>query len=151
MTVELTPADEEVRVTVIDRGVGIFSGDLPRLFRAFGQLDSTSTRRHGGTGVGLYVCKTLADTLGGRIWADSTLGKGSKFSFTIPKVPPIVATAGRALGARSVRALLPRSSRTRSSSSGGPTTRTSAPSRSTNRASHSKCGVRKIIRVQPSG
>jgi signal transduction histidine kinase/putative methionine-R-sulfoxide reductase with GAF domain len=90
VTVELTPADEELRVTVIDGGVGIFSGDLPRLFRAFGQLDSRSTRRHGGTGVGLYVCKTLVDTLGGRIWADSTLGKGSKFSFTIPKVPPIV-------------------------------------------------------------
>jgi len=88
VTVELVPSDEEVRVTVIDRGVGIFSGDLPRLFRPFGQLDSRSTRRHGGTGVGLYVCKTLADTLGGRIWADSTLGKGSKFSFTIPKVPP---------------------------------------------------------------
>src|SRR5439155_1138169 len=88
VTVELAPTDEEVRVTVIDRGVGIFSGDLPRLFRPFGQLDSRSTRRHGGTGVGLYVCKTLADTLGGRIWADSTLGKGSKFSFTIPKSPP---------------------------------------------------------------
>jgi signal transduction histidine kinase len=89
VTVELAQANEEVRVTVIDRGVGIFSGDLPRLFRAFGQLDSKSTRRHGGTGVGLYVCKTLADTLGGRIWADSTLGKGSKFSFTVPKVPPL--------------------------------------------------------------
>ena len=89
VTVVLTPEDEEVRVTVVDRGVGIFSGDLPRLFRAFGQLDSKSTRRHGGTGVGLYVCKTLVDTLGGRIWADSTLGKGSKFSFTVPKVPPM--------------------------------------------------------------
>lgn len=91
VTVELTPADEELRITVVDRGMGIFSGDLPRLFRAFGQLDSRSTRRHGGTGVGLYVCKTLVDSLGGRIWADSTLGKGSKFSFTIPKVPPIEA------------------------------------------------------------
>ena len=88
VTVEVAPLGEEVRVTVIDRGIGIFSGDLPRLFRAFGQLDSRSTRRHGGTGVGLYVCKTLVDTLGGRIWADSTLGKGSKFSFTIPKNPP---------------------------------------------------------------
>ena len=91
VTVELAPGDEEFRVTVIDRGIGIYSGDLPRLFRAFGQLDSRSTRRHGGTGVGLYVCKTLVDALGGRIWADSTLGKGSKFSFSIPKVPPVVA------------------------------------------------------------
>jgi signal transduction histidine kinase len=91
VVVELAPSDEELRVTVVDHGMGIFSGDLPRLFRAFGQLDSRSTRRHGGTGVGLYVCKTLVDALGGRIWADSTLGKGSKFSFTIPKVPPIAA------------------------------------------------------------
>lgn len=88
VTVSLEIAEDEVRVGVEDRGVGIFSGDLPRLFRPFGQLDSTSTRKHGGTGVGLYVCKTLADALGGRIWADSTLGKGSCFSFTIPRTPP---------------------------------------------------------------
>ncbi|MGH2727521.1 MAG: ATP-binding protein, partial [Actinomycetota bacterium] len=92
VVVEIAPSDDELRVTVHDRGVGIFSGDLPRLFRAFGQLDSRATRRHGGTGVGLYVCKTLVDALGGRIWADSTLGKGSKFSFTIPKVPPAPST-----------------------------------------------------------
>jgi signal transduction histidine kinase len=88
VTVSIEPGQDEVRVTVIDAGIGIFSGDLPRLFRAFGQLDSKSTRRHGGTGVGLYVCKTLVDALGGRIWADSTLGKGSRFSFTVPRVPP---------------------------------------------------------------
>ncbi|MGH2830671.1 MAG: sensor histidine kinase, partial [Actinomycetota bacterium] len=79
---------EAVRITVEDKGIGIFSGDIPRLFRVFGQLDPSSTRRHGGTGVGLSVCKTLVEAMGGRIWAQSMLGRGSEFSFTVPKTPP---------------------------------------------------------------
>lgn len=79
---------DDVRITVEDKGIGIFSGDLPRLFRVFGQLDASSTRRHGGTGVGLSVCKTLVDSMGGRIWAQSMLGRGSEFTFTVPKTPP---------------------------------------------------------------
>jgi signal transduction histidine kinase len=78
----------DVEISVADRGIGVFSGDLPRLFRAFGQLDSSATRRHGGTGVGLHICRALVDVFGGRIWADSVLGKGSTFSFTVPRVPP---------------------------------------------------------------
>jgi signal transduction histidine kinase len=81
---------EAVRVTVEDKGVGMFSGDIPRLFRPFGQLDSTSTRRHGGTGIGLFICKTLTDAFGGRIWAESLIGKGSRFHFTVPRTPPHV-------------------------------------------------------------
>ncbi|MCA1832675.1 MAG: ATP-binding protein [Actinomycetota bacterium] len=78
----------DIEISITDRGIGIFSGDLPRLFRAFGQLDGTATRSHGGTGVGLHVCKALADVYGGRIWAESVLGKGSTFVFTVPRVPP---------------------------------------------------------------
>lgn len=95
-SVEVSVSDEQnapgqpdqVRITVSDRGIGIFSGDIPRLFRVFGQLDGSSTRRHGGTGVGLSVSKMLVESMGGRIWAESMLGKGSDFSFTIPKTPP---------------------------------------------------------------
>lgn len=83
---------DQVAVTVEDKGVGMFSGDLPRLFRPFGQLDSTSTRRHGGTGIGLFICKTLSDSFGGRIAVESMIGKGSKFTFTVPRRPPQAAS-----------------------------------------------------------
>ncbi len=80
--------EDHIELSVTDRGIGIYSGDIPRLFRPFGQLDASSTRRHGGTGVGLHVCKTLVDAFGGRIWAESVLGKGSTFSFSVPRNPP---------------------------------------------------------------
>ena len=86
--VSLTQNEQEIEVAVVDRGIGIYSGDVPRLFRAFGQLDASSTRKQGGTGVGLHVAKALVDTFGGRIWVESVLGKGSTFTFTIPRVPP---------------------------------------------------------------
>jgi signal transduction histidine kinase len=70
---------------VIDAGVGIYSGDLERIFEPFTQIDSTSTREAGGTGIGLYVCRTLADALGGRIGVESVLAKGSTFTLTLPR------------------------------------------------------------------
>lgn len=72
-------------VEVIDKGVGILSGDLEALFQRFHQVDATSTRVAGGTGVGLYICKAMVDAHGGRLDVSSVWGKGSTFSFTIPK------------------------------------------------------------------
>lgn len=85
VSVGVTADDGEVSIAVRDAGVGIFSGDLPRLFRPFAQLDSSTTRRHGGTGVGLFISKTLAEALGGRIAVRSALGKGSVFTVTLPR------------------------------------------------------------------
>ncbi len=76
--------EDELQIDVLDKGVGIVSSDIPHVFERFRQLDSTATRRHGGTGVGLYLCAQLVKVHGGRIWTDSTWGKGSTFSFSLP-------------------------------------------------------------------
>lgn len=75
----------ELRVDVVDRGIGMVSSDLPHIFDRFRQVDGSSTREHGGTGVGLYLCAQLIRVHEGRIWADSTWGKGSTFSFALPR------------------------------------------------------------------
>jgi len=75
----------EIEIRVQDTGIGIDSLDRPRLFQPFTQLDSGLTRRHGGTGLGLYNSSRLAQLLGGRIEVESTLGEGSTFSLIIPR------------------------------------------------------------------
>ncbi len=85
--VEAEEDDGWMEVRVIDEGQGIFSGDLPNLFKRFHQVDGTATRAHGGTGIGLYICKTLVEAHGGRIGVKSALGKGSAFWFRLPTEP----------------------------------------------------------------
>ena len=82
---EVIDKGDDIEVAVEDHGPGIFSGDLPHLFERFRQLDGTATRNHGGTGLGLYICRRLVELLGGRIWVESRLGVGSRFAFTLPK------------------------------------------------------------------
>jgi len=77
--------DESVEVCVQDSGNGIAPEDVPKLFRKFQQLDSSPTRKVGGTGLGLVICKGIVEQHGGKIWLDSTPNVGSKFFFTIPK------------------------------------------------------------------
>jgi len=73
-----------VRVAVRDHGEGIPPQDLPKLFQKFSQIDSSATRRTGGTGLGLVICKSIVEQHGGRIAVESTYGEGSCFSFTLP-------------------------------------------------------------------
>jgi signal transduction histidine kinase/HPt (histidine-containing phosphotransfer) domain-containing protein/ActR/RegA family two-component response regulator len=73
----------EICFAVADTGIGIATPDLDRLFVAFQQLEGSLSRRRGGTGLGLAISKRLVGMMGGRIWAESTLGKGSTFRFTI--------------------------------------------------------------------
>ena len=75
----------EVRIQVRDTGIGIDEVDQNRLFQPFTQLDAGLTRRHGGTGLGLYNSSRLAQLLGGRIDVDSTPGVGSVFTLCIPR------------------------------------------------------------------
>ncbi len=68
---------------VIDTGIGLTFEQQEKIFESFTQADSSTTRKYGGSGLGLNICKQLAQKLGGSISVDSTLGRGSKFSFDI--------------------------------------------------------------------
>ena len=75
-----------LRFAVRDTGVGIAAADLPRLFRPFSQLEDVQSRRHRGTGLGLYISRSLAVILGGRIEVVSRPGDGSQFTLVLPVV-----------------------------------------------------------------
>ena len=72
-----------VEFAVRDSGIGIARDKLEKLFQPFVQAGSSTEREYGGTGLGLSICKGLMDLMGGRIWAESTVGQGSKFLFTL--------------------------------------------------------------------
>lgn len=74
----------ELTAHIIDTGVGIPSEKHAAIFESFTQADASITRRFGGTGLGLTLCKQMIELLNGKIWFESEEGKGSTFSFTIP-------------------------------------------------------------------
>jgi two-component system sensor histidine kinase/response regulator len=72
----------KIHVTVRDTGIGIPKNKLDAIFDSFQQVDCSSTRKHGGSGLGLTICKQLSKLMNGDVWAESELGKGSVFHFT---------------------------------------------------------------------
>ncbi|OGT81977.1 MAG: hypothetical protein A3H91_00620 [Gammaproteobacteria bacterium RIFCSPLOWO2_02_FULL_61_13] len=81
---ENTPEGIRLRFEVKDSGIGMSAEQVKNLFHAFAQGDSSTTRKYGGSGLGLVICKRLVEIMGGRIWVESELGVGTKVSFTIP-------------------------------------------------------------------
>ncbi len=80
--VQAQQTDKWVTISVVDRGVGISSHDLPHLFERF--YRAKGARKTEGLGMGLYISRMLVEAHGGRIWAESTPGRGSRFTFTLP-------------------------------------------------------------------
>jgi len=74
---------DHVLFTIQDNGIGISPEDIGNIFNTFSQIETSLTRKHGGAGLGLAICKALVTKLGGKIWVESELGEGSIFYFTI--------------------------------------------------------------------
>ncbi len=73
----------ELHFDVRDTGIGIPKERIDRLFQSFGQVDASTTRRYGGTGLGLVISKRLSEMMGGTMWVESEAGQGSVFHFTV--------------------------------------------------------------------
>jgi signal transduction histidine kinase len=83
--VAITTDGTELTVAVRDQGAGIDADDMVRLFQKFSRIRTADVRgKIKGTGLGLYICQQIVEAQGGRIWAESTVGAGSTFIYTIP-------------------------------------------------------------------
>ena len=105
-----TATQHELLFAVRDTGIGLAADAAARLFQPFTQADASVTRRYGGTGLGLTICKKLVDLMGGRIGVRSEPGRGSVFWFTVPfeKAPGDIAGPQKSLaGSRALLAASP--------------------------------------------
>jgi signal transduction histidine kinase len=86
VTVSLEQKEGSLTISIADTGSGIAKEDQELLFKKFSQIQGDYAKQTGGTGLGLYICKIIIEGLKGKIWLDSTLGKGSTFYFSLPIV-----------------------------------------------------------------
>ena len=85
--IEAVETPDGVLISVSDRGIGIPADKKERVFERFYQVDGSATKERGGTGLGLAISKEIVEHHGGRIWVESRIGEGCKFSFVIPRAP----------------------------------------------------------------
>jgi len=107
MYVSHTSSPQMIAFTIVDTGIGIASDSTERIFDEFCQADGSTTRKYGGTGLGLTISRRMAELMGGSLNVDSSLGAGSRFTLTVPyePAPPVPATATETL--RRVRMHVP--------------------------------------------
>ena len=83
--IKLSRKDDQAKITVKDNGIGIIKKSIDKIFVKFYQVDTSNTREHGGTGLGLSVCKGIVENHGGKIWAESEgKGKGTEIHILLP-------------------------------------------------------------------
>jgi signal transduction histidine kinase len=88
VTANLTAGADQLELTVVDSGIGMNAEQLQRLFQPFTQADPSTTRKYGGTGLGLTISKHFAEMMGGEIGVASTFNKGSVFTVRLPLHAP---------------------------------------------------------------
>jgi signal transduction histidine kinase len=94
VTIQARPDDGQMVVSVTDGGIGIQEREQLRIFEKFHRVDSRDTKDAYGYGLGLYMVRLLVEAQGGQIWVESTVGEGSRFSFSIPLAKEIEGDAG---------------------------------------------------------
>jgi signal transduction histidine kinase len=87
ISISAQPGAKAIQVSIADQGIGVESQQLDNIFDRFYQVDSASTRKVGGSGLGLSICKAIIEAHGGQIWVESQPGTGSTFHFTLPLAP----------------------------------------------------------------
>ena len=92
--VRTAPEQGLLHFTVSDTGIGIPEDKRESIFAPFTQVDNSSTRRFGGTGLGLTISTRLVEMMGGKLWAESQPGKGSTFTIRLPRIVEACAKAG---------------------------------------------------------
>lgn len=86
VTVDVTGTEDKVVVSVKDSGLGIPAEDLPHLFQKFYRVNNADRQEIGGTGLGLYLSRRLAEAMQGRLWVESVFGQGSTFFLELPRI-----------------------------------------------------------------
>ena len=84
--ISVIPEERAVAIAVQDNGVGISDEDMPRLFRRFSRVGQQGGQKVPGTGLGLYIVKSMVEAQGGRIWVQSEPGRGTKFTIRVPRM-----------------------------------------------------------------
>lgn len=86
VTINVVSEGDIVKISIQDSGIGIAPEDIPHLFQKFYRIDNTDTREIGGTGLGLYLCRRLVESMNGQVWVESKSGEGSTFYVSLPRV-----------------------------------------------------------------